>query len=1313
MKKFKSLYSGLLFLCSLFMVLPLLSQQHNHVHKQVQVKATLSSIEDQKAFQDLGVSTCDISQFDKDEIIFTIDDHQLQLLEKSSLNYQVLIEDVGKYYGDLFKKNKAKNKTAKKTLKTANGFGAGSLGNYYTYDEVVQKLDELSGQYGNIASQKINIGTSNDGHIIWAIKISDNPNSDENEPAVYYDALHHSNEYNSMATLMNYMFWLVENYNSDPRVKYIIDHREIYFVPVVNPDGYKSNEAHFLATGGPGGQRKNNRKINGIVKGVDLNRNYAQGYNIVYNCSSDNPDGHTFSGANAFSEPESRAVRDFTASINPKIALSCHAGALSYLMPYGYSLSEASDIPEFKMYSIWASDFLSNTGIPYSVTKIAIDYFSCGTTRSYFHSMGTYAWTPEVGSKFSSDLGKLYGIVDMHVEPYLYNALIAGSFADIKSHEIVESIVPGQNSSMKVSLVNKGVGQTATNVTVKLIPSDAAIPMPVPVSYGSIGVGAEKTLPVSITVPQGYTEDQFDVAIVVFQNGVETTRELITLHVGTRIELFKDKAEHGSNNWTFNGAGVEWGTTSDDSYSDDKSFCDSPGAFDKVFFEKNSINYFTSPTINLANSENPVVSFTAKWNFVEDSKVELQISSNSGQSWITLDSYVGCQKWKHFDYTIPSQFRSGSFKARFKLAANSFRADGFYFDDFQVVNYSAPLPVCTSPTNLATMNQLTPTSVRVRWDEEPVSFYRVSLREAGSGFQVYEASYNANEIDLIGLNPGTLYTVAVRATCLTGVKSDVVFLNFNTPNVCVPPQNLSATNLTDASATIQWDGDSAADTYRIQFRVVGTPTWFTISSSHNSTAKGLSGLSASTDYEWRIRANCANNNLSDWTRSTFRTQDSNQSGSCQIYNYTGFEGRDLGIWNDGGAGYPIRNAGYATTGDWSYRSYYSGRSARVFSDLINPNEKSVSLKFDFKTVAVGDSDRFFVQKRINDSGSWITVKTYTFGQDFTDLDQKSEQLIIQEAGINNSIRIRFQSSNSGGGSYYLDNVEVLFCDDNNPCTNNCGQLSCTNTVFNSCNYAESFESGFGLWKNNTEDDLDWNNKSGSTSSLGTGPNAAFVGDRYIYVESSTTNIGYPQKTAIIESPCIDVDGDVIGLIYYTHMFGNSMGALYLELSTDQQNWDVVQMIVGDQGNDWKVQQYIFPPAYYGQTILLRFRAVTGNSYRSDIAIDRFKVLCTDDLVSENHLKNKIPLNELGNVNIFPNPADQNIKITGLLKGVGNVNIRMINVSGAVVLSDHLDLKSTNLDVDYNISEFEPGLYYIQFIRGNETITKSLVVVPSE
>ncbi len=162
---------------------------------------------------------------------------------------------------------------------------------------------------------------------------------------------------------------------------------------------------------------------------------------------------------------------------------------------------------------------------------------------------------------------------------------------------------------------------------------------------------------------------------------------------------------------------------------------------------------------------------------------------------------------------------------------------------------------------------------------------------------------------------------------------------------------------------------------------------------------------------------------------------------------------------------------------------------------------------------------------------------------------------------------------------------------------------------NSFPYSESFESGIGVWVQETSDDIDWTVNSGSTPSSSTGPSEASDGTNYIYTEASSNGTGFPNKTALLTSPCVDLGTNPNAEISFDyHMFGTDIGTFELRVSTDDGiNWTSIWSLNGAQGNTWNTQS-IDLSSYNGAVIKLQYRGVTGSSYRGDIAIDNVRII---------------------------------------------------------------------------------------------------------
>jgi len=158
-------------------------------------------------------------------------------------------------------------------------------------------------------------------------------------------------------------------------------------------------------------------------------------------------------------------------------------------------------------------------------------------------------------------------------------------------------------------------------------------------------------------------------------------------------------------------------------------------------------------------------------------------------------------------------------------------------------------------------------------------------------------------------------------------------------------------------------------------------------------------------------------------------------------------------------------------------------------------------------------------------------------------------------------------------------------------------------------YSEGFESNFGAWTQNTGDDLNWTRDANGTPSNNTGPGSASEGSFYIFVEASGNGTGYPNKSAIITSPCFDLSALTQATFSFQyHMFGAAdMGTIALEASADNGlTWTSIWNQSGNQGNQWNSVD-VDLAAYVGGSVQLRFNRVTGGTWQADIAIDDVKL----------------------------------------------------------------------------------------------------------
>ncbi|HQZ74767.1 MAG TPA: zinc-dependent metalloprotease family protein [Chitinophagaceae bacterium] len=198
-------------------------------------------------------------------------------------------------------------------------------------------------------------------------------------------------------------------------------------------------------------------------------------------------------------------------------------------------------------------------------------------------------------------------------------------------------------------------------------------------------------------------------------------------------------------------------------------------------------------------------------------------------------------------------------------------AVGNIFFDISNTNFTISAPAaCGDPTGL-TSSAITNTTATISWTAVSGALsYDVDYKAASSGTWINAATATANlSADLSGLTLGTTYDWRVRATCDAG-SGNYVQAQFTTTAPCNAPAGLSSSAITASSATVGWTAVSGANNYTVEYKTTAVSTWTTAASATTSTSQAISGLSASTTYDWRVRANCASGS-SDYSQAQFTT----------------------------------------------------------------------------------------------------------------------------------------------------------------------------------------------------------------------------------------------------------------------------------------------------------------------------------------------------------------------------------------------------------------------------------------------------------
>jgi len=295
---------------------------------------------------------------------------------------------------------------------------------YHNFDRMQSDLkayaEKLKG-YSSIFS----IGKSVQGREILCLRLNSSVSGDKpsGKPGALFIGNHHAREHLSVEMPLKYAAWLAEN--KDGEAKAVLEGRDIYIVPMLNPDGAE----YDIDKGQYRWWRKNRAKTGGDAFGVDLNRNYAARWG--QGGSSSNPGSDTYMGTAAFSEPETQAVRDFFGKhSNVAVAIAYHSYSRLVLYPLGSTDDDVSDGKDLKIFKAIAGKLAGFTG--YKAMKSSELYVATGDMCDWaYEKHHVFAFTIELDPE-RYNYGGFYpgpGMIDQsaagNVKAMLYMSQIA------------------------------------------------------------------------------------------------------------------------------------------------------------------------------------------------------------------------------------------------------------------------------------------------------------------------------------------------------------------------------------------------------------------------------------------------------------------------------------------------------------------------------------------------------------------------------------------------------------------------------------------------------------------------------------------------------------------------------------------------------------------------------------------------------------------------------------------------------------------------------------------------------------------------
>jgi carboxypeptidase T len=212
---------------------------------------------------------------------------------------------------------------------------------YHTYRTLTAELDSIAGARPDQVAVS-SYGLSAEGRPLPLVKISNAVRADQNVPEVLFSCAQHAREHLTVEMCLHIVRRLAQDYGTDPVVTQLVNSREIWVMPMANPDGAE----YDISSGLFALWRKNRQAIpENTETGTDLNRNWGTQWGCCGGSSAD-PANDTYHGTAPFSTPETAQFRDWVNSrvIGGVQQITAHIDFHSFselvLWPYGFTTDD-------------------------------------------------------------------------------------------------------------------------------------------------------------------------------------------------------------------------------------------------------------------------------------------------------------------------------------------------------------------------------------------------------------------------------------------------------------------------------------------------------------------------------------------------------------------------------------------------------------------------------------------------------------------------------------------------------------------------------------------------------------------------------------------------------------------------------------------------------------------------------------------------------------------------------------------------------------------------------------------------------------
>jgi carboxypeptidase T len=880
----------------------------------------------------------------------------------------------------------------------ANLRGTEKLPGYRTYAQALAELQQIELNHPGIC-KLYNVGDSrgkeyyNAGnnnyvsyqHDVWALKVSSNVLLDEDKPAIYYMGAHHAREPISTEVVFHILNHILQNYGTDPDITHSVNTKEIWFIPIVNPDGHRIVLEEIDLS-----WRKNIRDNDGngqitlssgwnYPDGVDPNRNY--GWEWGGEGASSNPTNQTYRGPEAFSEPEIVAMQQLLADRHFVAGLNYHSYSELVLWPFGYTTGatapDAIALAALGTAMGQSIPTLSGGGHYNPQPSWALYPASGGTDDYAYGQHGIFSYCVELATQFIPPASQVLQVCQDNLQA----AMIILNRID---HSTLTGIISNSQNGTPVVAEIYIDGIDNTGLYREPYKSNETFGR-----YYRMLPNGNYTVTIS---SYGYITQTFNNITINNQGQTILNVELVPAQI---LSLSGMVSDNGTG-LPIEGASVQLvGTPLDPVFTNSAGEYAFADVFENTYtFRVYAPEYITIMQDFAVNQTNNVINFE-----LFPAVAESFESGVFGDGW----TFSGNQPW---------------------LIDNSVAWDGNNSARSGTINHNQ------SSSMIYTMETVLDGVISFYLkvsSEDSYDFLRFYINDEMKGQWSGEVDWTEVSFPVpAGLNAFRWTYVKDPAVVAGSDRAWVDYIIFPLSANCSPPANLAASNVSINSASLSWDDNPDIDLWDLAWGLAGfnPQSQGTVVEGLTGTTYELEGLLPATAYNFYVRAHCADGGFSLWQGPEgFSTLcdvydlpfgENFATGSVECWSHLPAQGN----WAFGNLYTPPSSVSGAPNAYFSGQPALQNYSFALVSPILDATDMSdikMSYYLYINSVSGNTLEQLTVEYKPVSSGNWLMLEIFSnagigsgsqqfmrFDQALTGVQGQQFQVRFRAHGINSA-----------------------------------------------------------------------------------------------------------------------------------------------------------------------------------------------------------------------------------------------------------------------------------------------------------------------